>query len=132
MEIPLKTCRLCGKPVRGRSDKKFCDDYCRNAFNNHLKTNNTEYMRHVNAILRRNRNILSRVLAQDQEIRKTRKEVLMHEGFRFSHVTHVYTNKKGNTYYFCYEFGYRHTEEDGLIVVRQRGALLSPLPAGKL
>jgi predicted nucleic acid-binding Zn ribbon protein len=132
MEMPLKTCRSCGKPVRGRSDKKFCDDYCRNAFNNQLKTNNTEYMRRVNAILRRNRNILSRALAQNREIRKTRKEVLMHEGFRFSYVTHVYTNKKGKTYFFCYEFGYRHTEEDGLLIVRQKGALRSPLPGGKL
>lgn len=97
-----------------------------------MKTNNTEYMRQVNAILRRNRKILSGVLSQNQEIRKTRKEVLMHEGFRFSYITHVYTNRKGKTYFFCYEFGYRLMEEDGLLIVRQKGALRSPLPAGKL
>ena len=89
-------------------------------------------MRQVNAILRRNRNILSAALTQNQEIRKTRKEVLMQEGFRFSYVTHVYTNPKGKTYFFCYEFGYRHMEKDGLLIVRQREALRSPLPAGKL
>lgn len=89
-------------------------------------------MRRVNAILRRNRNILSGALAQNQAIRKTRKEVLMHEGFRFSYVTHVYTNNKGKTYFFCYEFGYRHTEEGGLLIVRQKGTLRSPLRARKL
>jgi hypothetical protein len=29
-----KTCLFCEKPVKGRSDKKFCDDYCRAAYNN--------------------------------------------------------------------------------------------------
>ena len=24
-------CLYCGKPVKGRIDKKFCDDWCRNA-----------------------------------------------------------------------------------------------------
>ncbi len=32
------TCQQCGKPVKGRIDKRFCDDFCRNAYNNNLKT----------------------------------------------------------------------------------------------
>ena len=29
-----KKCLSCGKLLKGRVDKKFCDDYCRNNYNN--------------------------------------------------------------------------------------------------
>ena len=32
-----KVCLACGKPLKGRIDKKFCDDYCRNNYNNQQK-----------------------------------------------------------------------------------------------
>ena len=32
-----KVCTLCSKTLKGRSDKKFCDDYCRSAYNNERK-----------------------------------------------------------------------------------------------
>lgn len=31
------TCLNCDKTLKGRTDKKFCDDYCRNSYNNQLK-----------------------------------------------------------------------------------------------
>ena len=40
-----KTCVACGKAVKGRSDKKFCDDYCRNVYNNDLKSDSNNYVR---------------------------------------------------------------------------------------
>ena len=27
-----KICHYCGAELKGRSDKKFCDDYCRNNY----------------------------------------------------------------------------------------------------
>ena len=32
----LKKCPVCDTGFTGRSDKKFCSDHCRNAFNNKL------------------------------------------------------------------------------------------------
>ena len=32
MIVPPKLCLTCNKPVKGRTDKKFCDDYCRNNY----------------------------------------------------------------------------------------------------
>ena len=29
-----RNCLECKDPVKGRIDKKFCSDYCRNAYNN--------------------------------------------------------------------------------------------------
>ena len=34
MRIEPKPCLSCSKPVKGRTDKKFCDDYCRNSYHN--------------------------------------------------------------------------------------------------
>ena len=34
-----KTCLECNEKLIGRADKKFCNDYCRNAFNNNLNKN---------------------------------------------------------------------------------------------
>jgi len=33
----LRHCRHCSKPVKGRTDKKFCSDGCRNAYNNAMR-----------------------------------------------------------------------------------------------
>ncbi|MEO3404904.1 hypothetical protein AAFN85_13445 [Mucilaginibacter sp. CAU 1740] len=38
---PTKTCRECGQPLgAGRSDRKFCNDICRTAFNNRRRSEN--------------------------------------------------------------------------------------------
>ena len=31
-----RECLECREPVKGRVDKKFCSDYCRNAYNNNV------------------------------------------------------------------------------------------------
>jgi hypothetical protein len=36
--MDTKTCLQCGTELRGRIDKKFCDDQCRTAYNNSIKT----------------------------------------------------------------------------------------------
>ncbi len=52
------TCLECGYEITGRSDKKFCSDQCRNTYNNRLKQDANNFVRNVNAILRKNRRIL--------------------------------------------------------------------------
>ncbi|MCH5686755.1 DUF2116 family Zn-ribbon domain-containing protein [Niabella sp. W65] len=53
METQPKNCMACGKPVKGRSDKKFCDDYCRNAYNNRANGINSGIIRSINNDLKR-------------------------------------------------------------------------------
>jgi len=31
---PVRKCLHCDHVLKGRTDKKFCDDYCRNTYNN--------------------------------------------------------------------------------------------------
>jgi predicted nucleic acid-binding Zn ribbon protein len=113
-----KTCMACGKTVKGRSDKKFCDDYCRNAFNNQLKAGHNNYIRNINNALGKNRRILEAVVSSGQETARTQKDKLQQQGFQFKYITHTYTNKKGNVYFFCYDYGYLPLENDWYLVVK--------------
>jgi hypothetical protein len=120
MTEETKTCLQCGKTLRGRSDKKFCDDYCRNNHNNLLKAHANNYMRNINNALSKNRRILEELLPANEELTKTTKQKLLQAGFQFKYITHTYNNKKGNTYFFCYDFGYLPLDNDWFLVVRRK------------
>jgi hypothetical protein len=115
-----KNCLTCGKPLKGRTDKKFCDDYCRNGYNNQLKATDNNYVRNINNALRKNRRILETLLSEKEEMVKTTKDKLLQKEFQFKYITHTYINKKGNTYFFCYEYGYLPLENDWFLIVRRR------------
>jgi hypothetical protein len=115
-----RKCIACGKTVKGRSDKKFCDDYCRNNYNNQLKAGDNNLVRNINNALGKNRRILENLLTGGEEMTKTNKEKLQRLGFRFKYITHTYTNKKGNIYFFCYEYGYLPLEGEWYLVVKRK------------
>ncbi|MEO8770492.1 MAG: hypothetical protein ABI402_10420 [Ferruginibacter sp.] len=120
MIVQSKFCLTCSKPVKGRTDKKFCDDYCRNNYNNHLKADCNNMVRNINHALGKNRRILESMIPEKEEMGKVSKEKLLQEGFQFKYVTHIYKNKKGSTYHFCYDHGYLLLENDWYLIVRRR------------
>jgi len=118
--IPPKNCLACNKLVKGRADKKFCDDYCRNAYNNQLKTSGDKLVININNALKKNRRILDTLLPAQEDMAKTTKEKLLAKGFQFKYITHTYINKKGNTYFFCYDYGYLPLDNDWYLVVKRK------------
>jgi hypothetical protein len=131
MNNEAKNCLTCGKIVKGRADKKFCDDYCRNIFNNRLNSYTVNYIRNVNNILRRNRRILEEVM-QGVEKTTTRSRVeLARKGYNFDFVTCIFVNKEKETYYYCYEYGYKELDQEKCMIVRNKTQkLLEPLIKG--
>lgn len=111
-------CLNCGKQVHGRSDKKYCNDFCRNEYNNLHSVSNTAYMRRVNYILRKNRNILLSLLPFSAHQIKVSKEKLLVAGFHFALITNVRVTKKGLVYQ-CYDFEYQLTKENCYLIKRQ-------------
>jgi hypothetical protein len=112
-----RLCLDCQKPIRGRADKKFCNDFCRAAFNNSRKTDGRESIKEINLILKRNRNILKEKTANGD--RKLKREVLLRNGFNFDFHTHLYTTEHGDTYFFCYEHGYLGLNNEEVLVMKQ-------------
>jgi predicted nucleic acid-binding Zn ribbon protein len=113
----MKTCLECGEKIVGREDKKFCSDSCRNAFNNKINKDSTNFMRNVNNKLRKNYRILSE-LNTDGKSKATR-DKMINKGFDFDYFTNVLQTKTGNTYYFLYDQGYRSLENDYFMLVKK-------------
>ena len=99
-------------------DKKFCDDYCRNNFNNQQNPEATNYVRNVINTLRRNKTILQNILG-NEEMMKTTRDRLLAFGFQFKYHTHYYENKKGGVYIYCFDMGYLALDNDWFLVVRR-------------
>jgi len=113
-----RQCLECGEPLRGRADKKFCDDACRNSFNNRQNSDANNYVRNVHYVLRKNRRILEE-LNPKGTTKVTRSKVL-EKGFDFDYHTNIYTTKAGATYFFCYEYGYLILGDDMLALVKKK------------
>lgn len=112
-------CLSCEKSVKGRSDKKFCDDYCRAAYNNDLKSASNNLVRNVNNALGKNRRILESLLPQGDATAKTNHDKLIEKGFQFKYHTSMYKAKNGNTYFYCYEYGYLPLENNWYLIVKR-------------
>ena len=120
MNTIAKHCLNCERALKGRIDKKFCDDSCRNNYNNQQKSIDTNYMRNVVNALRKNRKILHDCIPASEEFYKIRQERLIEMGFQLKYHTHVYKNKKGDVYYFCFDYGYLLLDHDWYLIVSRK------------
>ncbi len=112
-----KTCLECGDKIVGREDKKFCSDGCRNAYNNKINKDSTNFMRNVNNKLRKNYRILSALNVDGKG--KTTKSKLLSKGLDFEFFTNILETKTGNTYFFVYDQGYRELEDEYYLLVKK-------------
>jgi hypothetical protein len=110
----------CGKAIKGRSDKKFCDDYCRNNYNNQLKLADSAIVRNINNALAKNRRVLQSILPEDKDTAKCTRDQLLVKGFSFTYFTHIYTTKAGKQYFYCYDYGYLPLEGDWFLIVKRK------------
>jgi len=113
-----KKCLNCKEEIEGRVDKKFCSDYCRNQYNNKQNSDANKYMRNVNHILRKNRRILA--LLNPDEKAKVHRNKFNEKGFNFHFFTNIYKTKTGKVYFYCYDYGYLHIENDYFVIVRKK------------
>ena len=120
--MEMKSCLACGKTLKGRIDKKFCDDYCRNNYNNRQKARGgySKLVRNINNALLKNRKILENILPGDEETAKANEEKLQRLGFQFRYLTHSYTTKTGKTYFYCYDYGYLPLDNDWYLIVKRK------------
>jgi hypothetical protein len=113
-------CIQCdGSISRGsRPDKRFCSDKCKNDYHNAIKIANSQEIKQVLAILKRNRGILKAVLGDKPEVIVPR-DTLLKKGFEFDyHTHHVISQIRQNEFIFSFNYGYRVMEKDLYKVVK--------------
>uniref|UniRef100_UPI0032170905 hypothetical protein n=1 Tax=uncultured Draconibacterium sp. TaxID=1573823 RepID=UPI0032170905 len=115
--METRTCLECGEPLKGRADQKFCNDLCRNSFNNKKLSGSTNFMRKINRILKKNHSILEELNPEEKTI--TFKTTLEKRGFDFSYYTNIYTTKTGRNYFFVYDQGYSELENNKFMLVKK-------------
>lgn len=116
-----RKCLECSKTIYGRRDKKFCDDSCRNNYNNQQNSDNTNVIRNTNRKLKNNRKILEEIsgLTDNKKSHKTHKNILIDKGFKFDYLTQIYKTKQGKVYYFVYNYGYMILGNDFYMIVKR-------------
>lgn len=118
MPVAKKKCIECDEDMRGRQDKRFCSDQCRSAYHNKQNSDQTNFVRNINNILRKNRRILETFNPKGKA--NVHKDKLRDEGFKFAYFTNKYITQKGAVYHFVYEQGYIERENGYLtLVIRQ-------------
>jgi len=114
-----KVCLACDKQItEGRSDKKFCNDYCRGVYNNVLKSPVNNNIRNINNTLSKNRRILESLMPADKINIKVPKDILITQQFAFNYYTQSRPAKNG-TYFYCYDYGYLELDNNIILIVRK-------------
>lgn len=118
MPSPNHACKQCGRAVKGRTDKQFCNDGCRNQYHNLRNSCQNNYMRQVNHLLQKNRRILAGLFLGTAKTTTIAQEQLAEQGYQFRYCTHETKTQKGAAR-FCYEYGYLPLEGDVLLILHQ-------------
>ncbi|MFP7655082.1 hypothetical protein [Chryseobacterium proteolyticum] len=111
-------CLECGEKIIGRSDKKFCNDACRNAYNNKQNKDSNNLMRNINNKLRKNYRILTEINVEGKT--KISRSKLDGLGFDFDYITNIKVYKNGSEYKFIYDYGYKLLEDDFVLIVKNQ------------
>ena len=112
-----RKCLECGEELRGRSDQKFCSDYCRNTYNNKLDVDTKNLIRNTNNRLRKNYKILTELNKSGKT--KVSRLRLYDRNFDFNFYTSTYTTKAGKIYYYLYDQGYLELENDYYLLIKK-------------
>lgn len=121
-----RSCLECGEKVIGRSDKVFCCDFCRNAYNNKKRRDQEKETRQTNNILFKNMRIL---LNLEKAGRKSVPvKTLLEQKFDFNHYTHSSKSFAHRRYYHCYSFKY-YISLGGVVHFTNNSEKTLPLPA---
>jgi len=107
----VRNCISCDEVFEGRSDRKFCCDYCKSNYHYLLnKKKEDSFFIKVTKQLKLNRRLLRDFNKAGKAI--VRVDVLLELGFDPKFFTHYWKNKKGDVYLFVFEFGFLRRVEN--------------------
>jgi len=106
----MEKCLACDKEIDGRSDKKFCDSYCKSSYH-YIKTKQGEkgIYSQIDRQLKHNRAVLKSYNKAGKAT--VRAHILLEQGFNPKFFTHYWKNNKKDIYLFVYEFGFLKRKE---------------------
>jgi predicted nucleic acid-binding Zn ribbon protein len=134
-EKPEKYCLECGEPLGpGRVDRKFCNELCKTSYHNNKRKEPTPHdefsyfdnvempaIKKVYDILLNNWMIIYNLCQYDGGHMPLRD--LLGHGFNLKYYTSELKDDDGEVYRFCFDFGYRITEDQQVYIIYNRGEI---------
>lgn len=111
-----RCCLFCGSELKGRLDKKFCDDLCRNNYHYNQNKHNDIILNTINKSLKHNRKILQKLCARGRKIVK--KQILIDNKFDFELITGIHKTVKKKEYYLVYDYAYRCLNDYDVLLLK--------------
>lgn len=116
MKSVILPCKCCGKPLKGRSDKKFCAASCKNAF--YYDQRNNTVFRETEQILRLNHKILLQILGNTNE--KVIEEIVLDTlHFNRGYLTRIFRNSKGEEFFVLYDCAWSKTSDGKIKIIKK-------------
>ena len=108
-----KLCLSCHKPLKKemRKDAKYCNEYCKTAYNNLQRYGLDPNVSRVDKILHKNFEILQKMLKNQNYVEVSR-ENLEKKGFKFDFFTQI----RGTTYKYCYTLSFRQKDPKTVLI----------------
>ncbi len=138
-------CKHCGKPLRGRSDKRFCNDDCRSSYHNQKKRKQRllrknapeenptadipafQEQKEMYSRLINNRRLLKEQLQKG--IFFLPLEKLESMGFDASLYTHAFTGSRGEEIRCCYDQAYWIDQQGDVVFLPPLKFMMRLLPS---
>ena len=114
----MKTCKLCKKPFRGRTDKVFCSVQCKSQYHIRLRQVTTQATKRIDSILHRNRSILLEILGKDGRSLSINRAILDKKKFNYHYVTSYHLNSKNKLVNYVYDFSWIIFSDNNILIQR--------------
>ncbi len=112
----MRHCEQCGYNLVGRTDKKFCNDYCRNSFNNKRYRKELFEKKKIEGVLTSNYNILKSICTSNKVAEASIYD-LSSRGFEMKYFTNLSLNGEGEVLRQCFDMGLLTKQNGKLFVV---------------
>jgi hypothetical protein len=114
---------MCKIPIKGRSDKTFCSNECKNRYHTKLRSVTNTATHKTDLILHRNRSILLEILGKNLIQKKVHRYVLDRKKFNFSYITSIHTNKHGKRVYHVYDFSWMIFSDQEILIIHRKNSV---------
>ncbi|MEX2484790.1 MAG: hypothetical protein WED10_09525 [Brumimicrobium sp.] len=109
--MKTKECNYCGSEFKGRANKKFCSNSCKNSFHNEeYRTTNSAIFK-LDKKLHKNRAVL-KDMYQVYRSSPIPLSILQARGFELKYHTHNFNAPSGEKYTMVYDYGYKMSYDD--------------------
>lgn len=115
----FKKCKNCGKRIRGRTDKIYCDRKCKDRAYFLINEKIVKSTESIDKILHRNYKILSDEMEGGPSKKKIPILKLSLKKFNFNYITNFRTNTAGKVYHYVYDLAWMTFSDNEILIVRQ-------------